>query len=133
MVNIALVGCNGKMGKAVTSAAESRNDCKIIFGADPFGTPAYDYPVFESLAVSDKKADVIIDFSNPASLDDVLAYALENSVPCVLCTTGYSPEQVEKIKKASESVAIFYSGNMSLGINLLIELSKEAAKILGAS
>ena len=133
MVNIALVGCNGKMGKAVTSAAESRNDCKIIFGADPFGTPAYDYPVFESLAVSDKKADVIIVFSNPASLDDVLAYALENSVPCVLCTTGYSPEQVEKIKKASESVAIFYSGNMSLGINLLIELSKEAAKILGAA
>ena len=64
MVNIALVGCNGKMGKAVTSAVQSRNDCEIVFGADPFGTPAYDYPVFESLAVSDKKADVIIDFSN---------------------------------------------------------------------
>lgn len=62
MVNIALVGCNGKMGKAVTSAVQSRNDCEIVFGADPFGTPAYDYPVFESLAVSDKKADVIIDF-----------------------------------------------------------------------
>lgn len=77
MVNIALVGCNGKMGKAVTSAVQSRNDCEIVFGADPFGTPAYDYPVFESLAVSDKKADVIIDFSNPASLDDILAYALE--------------------------------------------------------
>ena len=121
MVNIALVGCNGKMGKAVTSAVQSRNDCEIVFGADPFGTPAYDYPVFESLAVSDKKADVI------------LAYALEKKIPCVLCTTGYSPEQVEKIKKASESVAVFYSGNMSLGINLLIELSKEAAKILGAA
>ena len=133
MVNIALVGCNGKMGKAVTSAVQSRNDCEIVFGADPFGTPAYDYPVFESLAVSDKKADVIIDFSNPASLDDILAYALEKKIPCVLCTTGYSPEQVEKIKKASESVAVFYSGNMSLGINLLIELSKEAAKILGAA
>lgn len=65
------------MGKAVTSAVQSRNDCEIVFGADPFGTPAYDYPVFESLAVSDKKADVIIDFSNPASLDDILAYALE--------------------------------------------------------
>lgn len=133
MVNIALVGCNGKMGKAVTSAVQSRNDCKIIFGADPYGTSAYDYPVFASLSASNEKADVIIDFSNPASLDDVLAYALENKVPCVLCTTGYSPEQVEKIKKASESVAIFYSGNMSLGINLLIELSKEAAKILGAA
>ena len=60
MVNIALVGCNGKMGKAVTSAVQSRNDCEIVFGADPFGTPAYDYPVFESLAVSDKKAAKIL-------------------------------------------------------------------------
>ena len=131
MVNIALVGCNGKMGKAVSAAAESRNDCKILFGADPYGTSNYDYPVYESLAVSATKADVIIDFSNPASLDDILEYAVNNNTPCVICTTGYSPEQVEKIKKTSEKIAIFYSGNMSLGINLLIELSKEAAKLLG--
>lgn len=131
MVNIALVGCNGKMGKAVTMAAMSRTDCKIVFGADPFGTSAYDYPVYSSLMVSGEKADVIIDFSNPASLDDVLDYALTNNVPAVICTTGYSPEEINKIKSAGEKVAIFYSGNMSLGINLLIELSKAATKLLG--
>ena len=63
----------------------------------------------------------------------MLAYALENSVPCVICTTGYSQEQVAKIKAASEKTAVFYSGNMSLGINLLIELAKQATKVLGDS
>lgn len=131
MVNIALVGCNGKMGKAVAAAVDGREDCKILFGADPFGESNYSFPVFPSMMSSQEKADVIVDFSNPASLDDILEYALKNNIPCVLCTTGYSAEQVEKIKKASEQVAVFYSGNMSLGINLLIELSKEAAKVLG--
>ena len=75
--------------------------------------------------------DVIIDFSNPAVLDDMLGFAAKNSVPCVICTTGYSQEQIDKIKEASKKIAIFYSGNMSLGINLLIELSKQAARVLG--
>ena len=77
------------------------------------------------------KCDAIIDFSNPAVLDDMLEFAVKNSVPCVICTTGYSKEQVQKIKNASNKVAVFYSGNMSLGINVLIELAKSAAKVLG--
>ena len=131
MVSIALVGCNGRMGKAVSEAVAARNDCKILFGADPFGTSAYGYPVYKSLMESETKADVIIDFSNPALLDDILEYAVKYNTPCVICTTGFSADEINKINKTSEKVAVFRSGNMSLGINLLIELSKEAAKLLG--
>lgn len=131
MVNIALVGCNGKMGNAVAAAVTNREDCKILFGADPYGTSNYDFPVYSTLDESSQKPDVIVDFSNPASLDGLLGYSLTNNIPCILCTTGYSQEQIDKIKNASKKVAVFYSGNMSLGINLLIELSKEAAKVLG--
>ena len=131
MVNMALVGCNGKMGYAVATAVAQRDDCKIVFGVDLYGESKYDFPVHPNFKTVSDKIDVIIDFSNPASLNDMLCYAKVNSVPCVICTTGYSAEQIEQIKSASKDVAIFYSGNMSLGINLLIELSKEAAKVLG--
>ena len=131
MVNVGIVGCNGKMGGFVAAAVEDNKNCSAAFGVDAFGERGYGFPVYKSFAQVNEKADVIIDFSNPAVLDEMLDYALKNSVPCVICTTGYSPEQVEKIKEASKQIAVFYSGNMSLGINLLIELSKQAARVLG--
>lgn len=131
MLDIAVVGCNGKMGSFVTKAIADNSDCKALFGIDAFGENNYDFPVYDSFAAVTERADVVIDFSNPAALDGMLDYALENSVPCVICTTGYSNEQILKIKSASEKIAVFYSGNMSLGINLLIELAKKAAKVLG--
>lgn len=131
MINIAIVGCNGKMGHYVAQAVAERDDCTAMFGIDAFGDNNYDFKVYKSFDQVQEKPDVIIDFSNPVTLDGMLAFAQQNSVPCVICTTGFSEEQVAKIKKASENVAVFYSGNMSLGINLLIELTKEAAKVLG--
>ena len=133
MVNVAIVGCNGKMGGFVAQAVNDNKNTQAIFGVDAFGENKYDFPVYKSFDEAESKPDVIIDFSNPAALDGMLKYALENSVPCVICTTGFSAEQVEKIKAASEKIAVFYSGNMSLGINLLIALSKQAAKVLGGS
>ncbi len=133
MTKIAVVGCNGKMGGFVAEAVKENENCEALFGIDAFGESKYDFPVYKSFEEATDKPDVIIDFSNPAALDGMLAYALENSVPCVICTTGYSQEQVAKIKAASEKTAVFYSGNMSLGINLLIELAKQATKVLGDS
>lgn len=131
MVRIAIVGCNGKMGYFVADAVSQRDDCTTAFGVDAFGENKFYFDLYKSFKDVKDIPDVIIDFSNPAVLDDMLEFATANSVPCVICTTGYSPEQVEKIKKASEKIAVFYSGNMSLGINLLIELAKKATKVLG--
>jgi len=133
MTKIAIVGCNGKMGYFVAQSVNENPETKVLFGVDAFGENKYDFDVFKSFDEADKTPDVIIDFSNPAALDGMLDFALENKVPCVICTTGYSTEQVEKIKEASKSIPVFYSGNMSLGINLLIELSKQAAKVLSST
>lgn len=133
MVKISIVGCNGKMGYFVSQAVEENPETETIFGVDAFGDNKYSFDVYKSFEEADKTPDVIIDFSNPAALDGMLDFALKNKVPCVICTTGYSTEQIEKINETSKAIPIFYSGNMSLGINLLIELSKQAARVLGSS
>lgn len=119
------------MGQYIVNAVSERSDCKIICGIDAYGSNSYDFPTYGCFGDIKEKSDVIIDFSNPAALEDLLAYAVNNGVPAVICTTGYTKQQTEQIKSASESTAVFYSGNMSLGVNLLIELAKKAARILG--
>lgn len=131
MKRILLCGCNGKMGRVITTIVESRQDCEIVAGIDIHNDLSNQYPVFESINEANCKADVLIDFSNPALLSGILSYAKDKNIPAVICTTGYSKAQVEEITKASQSIPVFHSGNMSLGINLLIELSKRAAAVLG--
>lgn len=132
MTNIILNGCNGKMGAAVTKAVSERTDCTIVAGVDLYGDNSA-YPVFRTFEDVNIDADVIIDFSNPAVLDSMLAFAISKNLPIILCTTGFNEEQVNKIHLASNDIPVFYSGNMSLGINLIIELTKKAASILGTS
>ena len=127
MIKIAIVGANGKMGYFVAQSVIENPETEVAFGIDAYGENKYDFEVYKSFDEAGEKPDVIIDFSNPAALDGMLGFALKNKVPCVICTTGYSEEQVGKIKEASNTIPVFYSGNMSLGINLLIELSKQAA------
>ena len=131
MTRIILSGCNGKMGQTIVRAVDQREDAVIVAGVDIFTSCGYDFPVFDDFSKIDINADVIIDFSNPSTLDGLLSYACGHTTPAVICTTGYSAAQVASIKKAAETVAIFYSGNMSLGINLLIALSKKAAAVFG--
>ena len=129
MTKVVLSGCSGKMGHAIVKSIAERNDVEVACGVDAFDCGDYDFSVFKSFDDITEKYDAIIDFSNPAVLDSLLNYASSNSVPAVICTTGYSEEQVEAIKSASEKVGIFYSGNMSLGINLMVELCKLATKV----
>lgn len=132
MTDIILTGCNGKMGIAVTKAVSERDDCKIVAGVDLYGDNA-NYKVYRDFESIDVDADVIIDFSNPSGLRGMLEFATSKKIPAVICTTGFSEEQVDSIKAASNEIPVFYSGNMSLGINLIIELSKKAAAILGGT
>jgi len=131
MTNIVLCGANGKMGRMIASCINEREDCKVIAGVD-VNTKQYDeFPIVDSFSKLTEKPDVIIDFSNPAVLDSLLEYCCMTGVPVVLATTGYSEEQMTKIKAAAEQTAVFFSWNMSMGINLLVELSKKAAAFLG--
>ncbi|MDE7390299.1 MAG: 4-hydroxy-tetrahydrodipicolinate reductase [Lachnospiraceae bacterium] len=132
MVNILMSGVNGKMGQAIVEAVAGRDDAEIVCGVDTYCEAKNGFPVYADFTDIKEKVDIIIDFSNPSALSGLLNYSLSNGIPCVLCTTGYSEEQIESIKKASERVAVFRSGNMSLGINLLIEISKMAAKVFGS-
>ena len=131
MIKIILCGCNGRMGKVISRCVSERDDCEIVAGVDMAGVGDGGYPVFPSPLQVPVSGDVIIDFSHPSVLDGLLEFATHHKIPVVISTTGYSEEQVKKIKAASEQIPIFFSGNMSLGINLLIELSKRAAAVLG--
>lgn len=131
MTRILLSGCCGKMGKNVIAAVNQRKDCEIVGGVDIVDDTTLGFPVFQNFGEVQVKADVIIDFSNPALLKDLLTYAKESKTSLVLSTTGYTDEQIEDIKQVSEEIAVFFSYNMSLGVSLLCELSKTAAKVLG--
>lgn len=131
MTKIVITGANGKMGKVIASLAASRNDCEIIAGIDLNDTPNGSFPIVKKPFSLPEKPDVIIDFSHPSALDDLLSYGTIHHVPIVAATTGYSAEQIDQIKKASEQLPIFFTFNLSLGINLLVELGKRAVSVLG--
>lgn len=131
MTKIAICGANGKMGRTIYNCVKEREDCTVTGGIDIFTEPYADFPIVDRPEKLSEKPDVIIDYSNPASLDAILEYCLSTGTPAVLATTGYSDEQISKIKAASSQVAIFFTFNMSLGINLLVQLAKKAASVLG--
>lgn len=131
MTNIAICGANGKMGKTIYNCIKDRDDCKVIAGIDLYTEQYADFPIVSSPTELPEKPDVIIDFSNPASLDGLLNYCLSTGTPIVVASTGYSDEQITKIKTASEQIPVFFTFNMSLGINLIVQLAKKAAEVLG--
>lgn len=130
MVRAIMHGCNGHMGQVITGLIKADEEIELVAGIDKYTGIANDYPVFESLEKCDVEADVIIDFSNAAAADALLTYCEEKKMPVVLCTTGLSEEQLAKIPEAAKKTAVLKSANMSLGINLLMKLLKEATKVL---
>ena len=130
MINVILSGCNGQMGRVITEAAESNDNICIICGFDKNTEANPGYPVYASPSEYDGPADVIIDFSHPSAVIPLLDYAIERKLPAVISTTGLSAEHKDKISEASKLIPVFHSANMSLGVNLLVELVKKAAKIL---
>ncbi len=130
MVRILLSGCNGKMGQVITNIARYREDVKIVAGFDINDSISNDYPVYNKIEQCNITFDVIIDFSHPAALPNVLSFAVSKKAPLVVATTGISDEQIAKIKEYSDYIPILFSANMSLGVNLLLELVQKAAKLL---
>ncbi len=130
MIKIMLVGCNGKMGQVITRLVSQTEDMQIVAGIDIKNEPSGSYPVFSEPAQSNVRPDVIIDFSNPQGLGKLLDYATTQKIPVVIATTGFSQGQVKQIKSASRMIPVFFTANMSLGVNLVAELVQKAAKVL---
>lgn len=130
MTRVIMHGCNGKMGQTISGLIAADDEIEIVAGVDAFDDGRNPYPVFQKVEECDVEADAVIDFSVAPAVDGLLAYCLEKQVPCVLCTTGLSEEQLARVEEASKKVAVLKSANMSLGINMLLKLLKEAAGIL---
>lgn len=130
MIKVIINGCNGKMGQVISGICREDAEIEVVAGIDLYDGIQNEYPVFPNISVCDVKADVIIDFSNAKAVLDLLVYSVDKKVPVVLCTTGLSEEQLNRAREAAEEVAVLKSANMSLGINMLMELLRSAAVTL---
>ena len=130
MVRVIMHGCNGKMGQVISGLLANDAEAKLVAGVDAWDDGHNPYPVFKNINECDVEADCLIDFSAAVAVDNMLDYCVAKNLPCVLCTTGLSQEQLKKVEEAATKVAILKSANMSLGINLLLKLLKDAAGIL---
>ena len=133
MINIIMHGCNGHMGRVITNLVENDANAQIVAGIDPYDDGHNTYPVFSSIEQCDVAADVIIDFASAKAEDALLDYCAAKKMPVVVCTTGLSEAQLDKVKAVSAQVAVLKSANMSLGINTLFQLLQEAAKVLATA
>lgn len=133
MTRIIMHGCNGHMGQVITDLIKNDPDVEIVAGIDMVDNRENGYPVFTDIFACDVEADAMIDFSSFKATDGVLDYCVQKQLPLVLCTTGLTPEQLEKVQESSKKVAILRSANMSLGINTLLKLIQDAAKVLATA
>ena len=130
MVRIIMHGCNGHMGQVISGLVEKDPEVEIVAGIDIADQGKNSYPVFTDMEACKIEADVIIDFSSAKAVDKLLDYSAERGIPAVVCTTGLSEEQLAHLEETAKKVAILKSANMSLGINTLLKLIQEAAKVL---
>lgn len=133
MIRLIIHGCNGKMGQVISNIVMQDTETEVVAGVDAWDNGHNSYPVFSNIKECTVEADCIIDFSVASAVDGLLEFCIEKQIPCVLCTTGMSKEQLEKIEEASKKVAILKSANMSMGINLLLKMLKDAAAVLATA
>lgn len=129
MTRIIMHGCNGKMGQIISEICRNDESVEIVAGIDVVDNRDNGYPVFKDIMDCDVEADVIIDFSVATCVNKLLDYVVEKNIPVVLCTTGLSPEQLNRVAIESQKVGILKSANMSLGINTIMKLLQDAAKV----
>ena len=133
MVKIIMHGCNGHMGQVISGIVEKDPDAEIVAGIDIADQGKNSYPVFTDIDTCQVEADAIIDFSSAKATDKLLEYSAARQIPVVLCSTGLSEEQLAKVEETSKKVAVLKSANMSLGINRLLKLVQDSAKVLATA
>ena len=133
MVKIIMHGCNGHMGQVISDIVEKDPDAEIVAGIDIADQGKNSYPVFTDIDACQTEADAIIDFSSAKATDALLEYSAARQIPVILCSTRLSEEQLAKVEETSRKVAVLKSANMSLGINTLLKLVQDAARVLAAA
>ena len=131
MVSILISGIMGHMGRNVLELAQADSAVKVLCGVDLSAGELCGVPVYAGFDGVAEKADVVIDFSSAANLSNVLAYAERTGAAVILAATGYTQEQLAQIGEAAKRIPLFKTANLSVGINLLQKLVKEAAAFLG--
>lgn len=129
MLRVIINGYSGSMGKVLTKCVNEDSELQLVCGVsrDELDVP---FKTYHKISEVEESADIIIDFSHHSTIYDVLDYATKTKIPLVIATTGFNDEELGKIEKASAIIPIFHSSNMSLGVNVLVKLVKEAAKAL---
>lgn len=130
MIKVIMSGCSGKMGKVISDIIKNDEETEMVAGLDIIDDGTNDYPVFTDNSKCNVEADAVIDFSSAKGTDKLLEFCKERKLPLVLCTTGLSDEQIEKVHETSKYIPILKSANMSLGINIIMKLLKQATQIL---
>ena len=133
MVRVIMHGCNGVMGQVITKMAKDMDGLTIVAGIDLKNDKENGYPVYPSLEECKEEADVVVDFASPKAADHLMDFCAEKKLGLVLCTTGLSEAQIKKVKETAEKTAVLRSANMSLGVNLLLKLVQDAAKVLAGA
>lgn len=128
-MKILLSGAGGQMGITLAGIIKNKEGMEVVAGVSDRPVKV-DFTVYSSFKDVKEKADAVIDFSSPVVLEQLLDYCIKNNTPAVVCTTGYSKEQEQKIKDTSKNIPIVYSGNMSLGINVMEYVVEQMAKLL---
>lgn len=128
-----MYGCCGHMGQVISDLAAQDPDVEITAGVDIADKGNTGYPVYTDIYACQEDVDVVIDFSSARAVDTLLDYCGEKKLPVVLCTTGLSEDQLAKVEETAKKTAVLKSANMSLGINTLLKLIQEAAKVLATA
>jgi len=129
MIRIVLNGCSGKMGKMITECSKNFNGLEIIAGIDKFPSDT-SYPIFENVQDLNIEYDVLLDFSRADALHNLLDITEKTNKPLVICSTGFTQDDLDLIDEKSKSLKLFRSGNMSFGINLISSLLKKITPML---
>ena len=130
MLKVIISGCSGKMGRVLAKCINEEPNLEILCGVCKESIDDLNFKTYSSMSEINEKSDVVIDFSHHSALDDILSYSVKTKTPLVIATTGYNDEELNKIYEASKIIPIFHSYNMSLGVNVLLRLVKEASNIL---
>ena len=130
MVEVILHGCNGRMGQMLSELISKDEEMTVVAGIEPSGEAKNDYPVYKNFDELKETADVIIDFSTASAIDSLLDYCEKTHTPLVLCSTGLSEAQLDRVERLAKVSAVLVSANMSLGINVLLKLLKNVTKTL---